>query len=109
MMWMLLLSPIIFVLMGSALIGVGVWLKRGGSPSARFVFPAGAGAYVGGITCLLAWAVDEEAGRMLFVTAFFALTLAWVAGCLVLAALEKGRMPRHPAPLTHPPQAASTR
>lgn len=85
-MWMLLLSPVIFVLMGTGFIGAGVWLKRGGSAWARFVFAAGAGAYVGGITCLLAWAVDEDAGRMMFVGAFFALTLAWVIGCLLAAA-----------------------
>ena len=108
--WVLLLAPVIFVVIGTGLIALGISLKRGGSGAARVVFPAGVGAYIGGITSLFAWAVDGDAGRMAYVTAFFVLTIAWVSGCLIAAARTwKGTDAAASAPFDMPTQPASTR
>ncbi|SBS71392.1 hypothetical protein [uncultured Microbacterium sp.] len=90
LLWLLVLAPLIYVLVGTGLIALGVALKQGGHRSSRFVFAAGAGGYVGGLTCLLAFAVDEDAGRMAFSISFFLLTAAWVIGALIAAGRTKG-------------------
>lgn len=89
-LWVLVLAPLIYVLLGTGLIALGVALKGAGHRSSRFVFAAGAGGYVGGLTCLLAFAVDEDAGRMAFTIAFVLLTAVWVIGALIAAARTKG-------------------
>jgi hypothetical protein len=96
--WPLFLAPLIFVLLGTGLIAYAVALKRGGYVAAGYVFRAGAGAYVGGLVCFLAWAVDGDAGRTAYVVTFFVSTLVWIVAYLVAAsrAQAKGRMPQHP-------------